>query len=220
VEDNDHVDVELNLELGVNVRGARVRVREQHVQRYLQVRQHVAICDLDVLDLSGVLLSLKCLHSHELYLNRFNHNFGLLQNKIPVKRLVETTVHRRNLTGKVELGHFTSSLRVRSDRIRSDLKVLRLVAAAKLSGYSATRHFAVKLCGGLQWLDFTFPFNQGDSNFVDDREVDSNITVNELVACCTLQPEREVERVSIWEQNSVLGDSFFLGHKHDAFFFG
>ena len=69
MEDNDQVDMELDLELGVDVRCARVRVREQHVQRYLQVGQYVAICDLDVLDFCSVCLSLKGLNAHELYLN-------------------------------------------------------------------------------------------------------------------------------------------------------
>ena len=69
MEDHDQIDVEFNLEFGVDVGGARVRIREQHVKRNLKIWQNIAISHLDVLNLSCVSLPLKSLHTHELDLN-------------------------------------------------------------------------------------------------------------------------------------------------------
>ena len=69
VEDHDQVHVELNLEVCMDVCGARVRVREEHVKGDLKVRQDVAVGDLNVLDLRGVRLFLKSLNAHQLDFN-------------------------------------------------------------------------------------------------------------------------------------------------------
>ena len=66
--------MELNLELVVDVSGTGVWCREEHVQGNLKVWQHVAICNLNVLDLCGICLALKSLNTHELDLNRLDLN--------------------------------------------------------------------------------------------------------------------------------------------------
>lgn len=52
MEDHDQVHVELNLELMMHEGGARVDLREEHVEGDLEVRDDVSVCDLDVLHLS------------------------------------------------------------------------------------------------------------------------------------------------------------------------
>ena len=50
----DQIHLEINLELRMVIRWTRVYLREQHVQRHFQSWQHIAISDLDILDLRGV----------------------------------------------------------------------------------------------------------------------------------------------------------------------
>ena len=49
VEDHDQVHVELYFELRMDKSGAGVDFREQHIERNLHVRDHIAVCHLDVL---------------------------------------------------------------------------------------------------------------------------------------------------------------------------
>jgi len=64
VEDDDQVDVELNLEIGMLVGRARILGGEEHVKWDLKVGQHIAISHLYVLNLSRVSLTLERLYAH------------------------------------------------------------------------------------------------------------------------------------------------------------
>ena len=74
MENDDQVDVELDLELGMNVGGTRVNGGEQHVQWDFDVGHHISISHLDVLDLRRIHLILKGLHPDQLNLNRLNQD--------------------------------------------------------------------------------------------------------------------------------------------------
>ena len=72
MEDDDQVDVKLNLEVSMMVSCTRVIAWEQHVKRDLQVRENIAISDLDILNLGRVRLAFKSLDTHQLDFNRLN----------------------------------------------------------------------------------------------------------------------------------------------------
>ena len=72
VEDYDQVDVELYLKFVMDVSWARVYIWEQHVEWYLDVWHHVAICDLYVLDLSSVSFVFEGLNANKLDLDWFD----------------------------------------------------------------------------------------------------------------------------------------------------
>ena len=78
VENHNQVDVELDFELFVDIRGAGVRSWEEHVEWNLEIGQHVAISDLNVLNLRRIRLAFERLHANELNLNRLNLDFRLL----------------------------------------------------------------------------------------------------------------------------------------------
>ena len=69
VENHNQVHVELNFEITVHVCGTRVRIREKHVERNLQVWENVAVSNLDILNLRRVSLALKSFDTHKLDLD-------------------------------------------------------------------------------------------------------------------------------------------------------
>ena len=69
MEDHDDVYLELDLELCVFLGGTRVDLGEQHVKWDLHVVYGISIGHLDVLNLCGLGLSLKCLNTNKLDLN-------------------------------------------------------------------------------------------------------------------------------------------------------
>ncbi len=93
VEDHNQIHMEFNLKLVVHVGGARVRIREQHVERNFEVWQHISICNLDVLDFSRIRLLLKGFHSNKLDLDRLYFDFRLLQYQEPVEGLIEAAIY-------------------------------------------------------------------------------------------------------------------------------
>ena len=69
VENYDEVDVELNLEEWVTKCWTGVDLGEQHVEWDFKTRYYVAVCNLNVLNLSRVGLSFKSFYSHQLNLD-------------------------------------------------------------------------------------------------------------------------------------------------------
>ena len=80
VENHNQVDVELDFELFVDIRGAGVRSWEEHVEWNLEIGQHVAISDLNVLNLRRIRLAFERLHANELNLNRLNLDLRLFKD--------------------------------------------------------------------------------------------------------------------------------------------
>lgn len=137
--------MELNLEKLMDVRGAGVGRREEHVQWDLKVRQHITVCDLDVLDLGSVCLTFESLNAHQLCLNGLDLDLGLLQDQVSVERLVEAAVDRGDLSAEVESWDLALIFGIGHQSIRCDVEVLALKAPAELRQNSATWHSAVEL---------------------------------------------------------------------------
>jgi len=69
VENYNKVDMELDLEERVAKCWAGVNLREQHVEWDFKTRYYVAVCNLNVLNLSRVGLSFESFYSNQLYLD-------------------------------------------------------------------------------------------------------------------------------------------------------
>ena len=69
VEDDDQVDMELDLESSMLVGGTGVSIGEQHVKGNLEIREHIAVSHLDVLNLCSIGFSFEGLHANKLNLN-------------------------------------------------------------------------------------------------------------------------------------------------------
>jgi hypothetical protein len=122
-EYNDDVDLELNVELIMQSSGARIDLREQHIQRDLHLSDHISISCLNVLHLSGKCLSLECLNSHKLHFNGLNHILRFLNDNVTIEWLIESAVYTVDLSLESELRDSLGSSCLQS--IRCDLEVLR-----------------------------------------------------------------------------------------------
>ena len=92
MEDHDDVDLEVDGELVVFDRGARVQLREEHVRRDLDVLDAVTVSDLDVLHLGRLCLFFKCFHSNKLNLKGFDVELRVSLDDMAVEWLVELAV--------------------------------------------------------------------------------------------------------------------------------
>ena len=120
MENHNQVDVELDFELFVDIRGAGVRSWEEHVEWNLEIGQHIAISDLNVLNLRRIRLAFERLHANELNLNGLNLDFRLPQDQVAVEWLIKAAVNRGYLTTKVESGDLGAAFRIISDQIWCD----------------------------------------------------------------------------------------------------
>ena len=64
MENDNQVNMELDLEFLVLIRGTGVRCWEEHVEWDLKIRKYVAIGDLNILNLCRVSLSFERLDTH------------------------------------------------------------------------------------------------------------------------------------------------------------
>ena len=219
MENYNQVDVELDFELFVDIRGAGVRSWEEHVEWNLEIGQHVAIGNLNVLNLRRIRLAFERLHTNELNLNRLNLDFRLLKDEVAVEWLIEAAIHGGNLAAEVEAGHFALVFRVRQQRIWSNAVVLRLKAATELGEDAAARDSAIELFAGFKWLSLVLSLH-GHIGLVNDGEVDADIAVNQRVFRGRFKFDAEVQRVAAREDHSIFGDGDFLGHEVDSLFLG
>ena len=101
-ENNNQVNVEFNLEFGVDVRGARVNLRKKHKKGNLKILNHISVRYLNVLYLGSVSFALVSFDANKLNLNRLYVDFTILAEYMSLERLVVAAIGTVDAAGKLE----------------------------------------------------------------------------------------------------------------------
>ena len=101
MENDNDVYLEFNFKLSVLYSSAREDLREQLVQRYLDVVYTISVGNLNVLNFSGLCFPFKSFNSYKLDLKRFYLKFRMTLNDISFEWLSESTVG--TIDGSTEL---------------------------------------------------------------------------------------------------------------------
>lgn len=105
VEDHDDVYLESDAELRVLHARARVKLREKHVGRDLDVFNAVSVRNLNVLHLGCLGLFLERLDSDELNLQRLDVQLRVSLNDMSVEGLKELAIGREDQTVEFKFGN-------------------------------------------------------------------------------------------------------------------
>ena len=118
---------------------------EKHIHGYLKIWYYVSIGDLNVLYLCCWCLSFETLHAYKLDFDRLYLDIRSLADKVSIKRLIITAVHRCYFATEMELRHLVSFW-VCNKFIRCNGKILGNLALTLCCIYPLSGYFAIEIC--------------------------------------------------------------------------
>lgn len=201
-EDNNQVDLELNFKLLMMVRWTRIDLWEQHVQGYFQSWQHITIGNLDVLHFSRICLSFECLCAHKLHLNWFNLQLWLITDEVTLEWVSKATICWVNLSLELEFWKFLSWWCSQTLWRNQEVSWHKFAALGWV--LARTCHSTVEFCFAIHSLS-TNAWHNLESDFVNNRKVNTNISVNQWHSLVAFQLELELKWLCVIKFASCWG---------------